>query len=45
MNAVAATVSDAVGRELAGEQGPPCLRVKCVDVVRTVCSARRPRVR
>ena len=34
MNSVSAAVSDAVGRELAGEQGPPCLRVKCVDVVR-----------
>ena len=34
MNSVAAAVSDAVGRELAGEQGPACLRIKCVDVVR-----------
>ncbi len=33
MNSVSAAVSDAVGKEL-GEQGPSCLRVKCVDVVR-----------
>jgi hypothetical protein len=33
MNAVSAAASDAVGRELAGDAGAACLRVKCVDVL------------